>query len=155
MSLPWRKVIIVTRNADPSSLRFDATSCGARNSYSFRRAQGVSAVLLRVGERERERVSGVGRGCFREAQHALDHFCDGELLGGAVTDDGLFYFARSDLVNFQAGLGDCGESGAARLAHDHRGLQVLRVEDAFHNADGGLKLFQDVTERLDDSHETA
>src|SRR5437660_7572848 len=92
-SLPCKNVIIAEREASPAS-------------YSLGSLETVAPVLLRVSKGQCERIRGIGRGRFSQAQHALYHFCDCELLGGAVADNGLFHFARRELVNLQSCLGN-------------------------------------------------
>ena len=108
--------------------------------YLFQGSEIVTAVFLRVGERQRQGVGGVGRGRLGQIQKPLDHFGDGGFLRRAVADDGLFHFARGDFENFQAGLGDDRQRRAARFAHDNGRLQILRVEQALDDADRWLML---------------
>ncbi len=108
----------------------------------------VARIFLRMGQRQRQRVGGVRRGRFGQVQQTLDHFGDGGFLRRAVADDGLFHLARGDFKNFQAGFGDGGQRRAARFTHDDGGLQVLRVEKPFDDADGRLVLLQNLAQRL-------
>ena len=113
---------------------------------AFGRLEAVAPLFLRMGERQRQRVGGVGRGRFGQVQHALHHLGDGQFLRRAVADDGLLHLARGDFVNLQAGLGDGRQRRAARLAHDQRGLQVLRVKQALDHAHRGLVLLEDLAQ---------
>ena len=101
-----------------------------------------------MGQRQRQRVGGVGRGRFGQVQQPLDHFGDGGFLRRAVADDGLFHLARGDFKNFQTRFGDGGQRRAARFAHDDGGLQILREKKSFDDADGRLMLLQNVAQRL-------
>ena len=60
--------------------------------------------------------------------------CERRVISGAILPD----FRRS-----------------ARFTHDHRGLQILRVKDAFDYADSWLTLFENIAQGLDDSYEAA
>ena len=56
----------------------------------FQTRQSVPRISLRMGQRERERISGVRRGRFRQIQKPLHHFCHGGFLCRTITDDGQF-----------------------------------------------------------------
>ena len=112
--------------------------------------EGETVGFLGEGEREGEGVAGVGVGFFGEVQHTLDHFGDGAVLGGAVSDDGLFHFARGDFEDVEAALGGGGEARAAGFAHDEGGLEILREEEAFDDAGGGLVLLDDCADGVVD-----
>jgi len=91
-----------------------------------------------MGQGQRQGVGGVGRGRLGQIQQALNHSGDGGFLCGAVTDDGLFYFARRDFKNVQPGLGNGRQRRAPRFPHDNGRLQILRIKQTFNHADGRL-----------------
>ena len=119
-------------------------------SYFLGRGQCIAPEFLRVRERQGQGVGGVGRGRFRQVQESLHHFCDRHFLRRAVADDGLLHFARGDFVDVQAGLGGGYQRGAARLTHEQGRLQILRVEQSFHDADRGMMLPDHVAQGLRD-----
>ena len=123
-------------------------------SYPFRGLETIPPLFLRMCKSQGERVRGVGRRWLGQTQHALNHFGDGQFLGRAIPDDGLFHFTRRKFVNFQAGLRNRGQRRASRLAHDERGLQILGVEQSFDDANGRAMFFNDVAKRLGDFQET-
>src|SRR6266567_2958045 len=87
-------------------------------SYSLGCAEVVTSVFLRMGEGQRQRIRGIRRRRFGQAQEALHHFCDGKLLRGAITHDGLLDFAWRQFIDFQTGLRDGGQRRPASFSHN-------------------------------------
>jgi len=106
-------------------------------------------------EGEGEGIGGVWGGKLGELEEALDHFADGDFLGRAVADDGLFDFARGDFENLQTGFTKGGEGGAAGFTHDEGGLKILREEQAFDSAGGGTMAGDDFAQGAGDMREAA
>src|SRR5262249_37559170 len=52
--------------------------------------------------------------------------------------------------NLKARFSDRHQAGSARLAHDQRRLEILRVKQALDDASGGLMLSQDIAQGLRD-----
>jgi len=98
---------------------------------------------------QRQRIRRIGRGQFGEIQHPLHHLGNGYFLRRAVADDGLLHFARGNLEYIHAIFRHRRERGAARLAHDDGGFQILREENSFEHANVRLILAQHLTERLE------
>lgn len=88
-------------------------------------------------------------------KEALDHFGDRLFLSRAVTNNGLLHFAGGNFINFQAGFPRREEAGAAGLAHEDGSLEVLRKENAFHDANARVKFANHLAERCGDFDQTA
>jgi hypothetical protein len=83
----------------------------------------------------------------------LNHFGDGAFLGGAIADDRLLHFARREFEDLESGFSGRHETCAARFAHEKRGLEILRKEQAFDNADGRMVLLNSLSQFLENVHQ--
>ncbi|MDC0319432.1 hypothetical protein OAM02_02480, partial [Verrucomicrobia bacterium] len=92
---------------------------------------------------------------FGQGEAGLHHLGDGLLLRCSVADDGLLDLARRDLEHVQPGLGQRGQRGSARLAHDECGPDVLREEQALDSGDGGFRFLENVLKRFCDLSQAA
>ena len=83
-----------------------------------------------IGEGQSEGVRSVRIGYLRQTQHALHHFRNCNLLGRAVTDDGLFHFPGRYLVDFHARFRSRGKARAAGLTYSRfmEGMKAAKVD---------------------------
>src|SRR5260370_37408726 len=115
MSLPCKKLIMI-----------ETVARLAASLNSFARGERVTPVLLRVSQRQGQRVRGIGRGRFGQVEHPLHHFGGGEFLRRALTDNGLLHLARRDFVNLQAPLANGGQARPAPLPPAQGRLPISR-----------------------------
>src|SRR5437660_9730658 len=133
ISFPRRKVIMDEK---------DQLSDASVALYSFGRNETVASVSLSVGEGEGQRVRRISLRGFRQAKKPLHHFGHGNFLRRAVPDDGLLYFSRGQLVNFQASLREGRHRCASGFAHDQSCLQILGIEQSLDDAQTWPVLFE-------------
>lgn len=111
-------------------------------------------MYLSVGESEGQRIGGIRGRWFSEVQHALNHFGDGELLSGAITDDGLLHLTGGKFIDIQTSFSDRGEGCAPGFAHDESCLEIVGEKEALNDAESGAMLRDDVSEGLSNFDET-
>ena len=91
--------------------------------------------MMRVGDRDGERVGGVGAGDLHSGEQARDHRVDLRFLGIADADHGFLDQPRGIFADVDAGAGGDHEHDAARLAELERRLRVL-VDEHFLDGRG-------------------
>jgi hypothetical protein len=80
--------------------------------------------VLRMGDRHRERVGGVGRADLTGRKQYFDHHRDLGLFGMTGADDGLLDDIGGIFGDRKAEQGGRGERNAARLAEFQRRLRI-------------------------------
>ena len=118
-------------------------------------SEGGLAGFLEVGQGKCQGIGGIGFGKVLQREHSLDHFGDRQFLGAPVSDNGLFDTSRSHFKNIQSKLGSDQECCAAGFTHHDGGFEVMDVEEALNNADGGLVFFDGAPEGGGDLEEAA
>ena len=107
----------------------------------------MTTLSLRIGERQRQCIGGIGGRRIGQMQHPLDHLGDSELLRGTVSHNGLLHLARRDFINLESCLRRRDQARAAGFAHDERRLQILRVKKSLDHAHSRVLLADDLTQR--------
>lgn len=112
----------------------------------FQGREGGFAGFLEIGQGKGQGIGGIGFGQVLQGEHSLDHFGDRQFLGSSVSDNGLFDTSGSHFKDIQSKFGSDQESGAAGFTHHDSRFEVMNVEEAFDDADGGLMFFDGTAE---------
>ena len=96
--------------------------------------------MMRVGDRDRERVGGIGAGDLHAGKQARHHRVDLRLLRAAGADDRLLDQRRRIFADLDPGARGAHQHHAARLPELQRRLRVLVDEHLFDRGRGGLLL---------------
>ena len=88
--------------------------------------------MMRVGDRHRERVGGIGSGDLHAGQKAGDHRVDLRLLGGTIAHHRFLDQPSRIFADVDASPGRAHQHDSARLAELQRRLRILVHEHFFH-----------------------
>ena len=92
---------------------------------------GMKGALMKIADCGRQRVRGVRRDGFREAEERGNHFLHLLFARLAVADDGKLYLRGGVFVDRDSALSRGQQGDAARLPELERALGVAGEEDSF------------------------